>query len=364
MTRGALILVLIAATGVPLMWGQPPGDVAPIPIDDTARVQGFIDRDEVIPAGTYWFAGQLVCRDGHGIHGHGPQRTRLHYTGEPRADGAILIAASSWDYSMGRFSLANMGRKSGVGITAGADTGSSVEGTQSGCAVWSQVSVNGFERGVQFGGPDGRSTSELTITSLATLHCDVGVYAQSWNTLNINLNQLLAYKCRVGVECKEAHAVHVNGGSATDVGTMFKFSQGGTYSVTNYRTEGVGRLAEIATTTANVNVRFDSCLTQGMPPGDGIDVFAMWGASVSMRACSLAGKIVYDSYPPTDRPIGYGTVCLENVWTLAPVLLEGRRNVRARYDIRGSGTLDSGGQVKGRVSGKGIIGAGPIPVER
>lgn len=331
--------------------------------DDSFRLQDLIDRGEPLPDGETSFAGQLTIPDGRCLIGSGTGRTRLIYTGEPRGTGAVMVRSGNWGYRVRDVGLTNRGRKGGVGFGLGCDPAGPVNGTQSGMAVWENVTSNGFTRGFQLGDFGGRSTSELTMTHIHTPLCDVGVYAQGWNTLNVLIRQFLPNKCRVGIECTEAHSVHVDGGSATEVEEIFRVRQGGTYSLANFRAEGCARLATVSDVTAACSMTLTNNLTSGRPPGDGVDVWGMWGAMIDVRGGQYAGKFVYDSYPPTDRPIGYGSVSMTGVFTRAPVLLEGRAGVMARYDLRNCGTLDAGNQVLQRFSGSGVIGDGPIPPE-
>lgn len=337
-------------------------DTIPEDSDRTADLQRFIDREEVIPPGVHQFAGQLVIRDGKGLVGTGRNRTRLQYAGPPRSGGAIKIAASTWGYEVKGFALENLGEYGkGAGIRVGGDTDHPGHGTESNGAVFERVIIDGFRRGAHIGDwPSGRAASELTLIAVETRHCDVGILAEDWNTLNLSVIQFMSMSCRIGLECTQAGSVHVTGGGATDIReSAFKFSQGGVYSVRGVRIETSGRLATIGDTSATVSVAIESCQTSGMVRPDGIDIYTAKGASVAIRDCILEGYVWYD--PPGDQPPGYGTVTMDNVRTRWPYLLDGGKRGQCEYAVRNCALLDNGYQVERRVTESGMLNNGPVP---
>jgi hypothetical protein len=350
------IVVVLALGLLASAFPQPPAEP---PADRTAELQRLIDAGDPIPPGNYRFSGQLVLR-WRSLVGAGPQRTILLYTGAPRSDGCIKIAAGSWGYELRGFDLTNEGEKKGVGIGAGISDNQGQLGNQSGGADWNRVWVHGFETGVKLGDADGRAVSEMTFTNVQVKKCKTAITATAYNTLNLIFVCPSFETCDSGLVCEQAGSVHILGGAASAVkGTVFTFQPGGAYSVRGFRAETSGRLADVGGPAATTSCVIESCQTSGMVRTDGVDVAFKGGAALTVRDSILEGKVAYAGVSETKAPVGYGSFVAENVRTRAPVLLEGTRS-RLRIDVRNSALLDQGGQVVKRVEVKQAVLTGPV----
>jgi len=101
------------------------------------------------------------------------------------------------------------------------------------------VYVFGFRIGFSLGTAENIAASEVTFSNRAAIGCEVGMELRAWNTLNISLNMWPMNDCKIGVHTSEATCVHAIGGSSTGNEIDFKLAVGGTFSIHNFRSEGV-----------------------------------------------------------------------------------------------------------------------------
>ncbi len=352
--------------------GQPPGRNVDNPApasstDQTGTLQDFINARQKIPAGNFTFSGQLIVPPGYDMEGSGVRATYLNYNGVPRSDGCIIIGAGSWGYNLGKFCLTNTNKansKKGVGLGAGTDTSQPAQGNQSNAGLWQSVAVYGFGTGVLLGAGGGRAVSEMNFANIQVSQCDVGILCNDWNTLNLVFHMPMLSFCRVGLSCTQACSVHVFGGSAGKCSeAVFRFSQGGCYSVRGVRVESSKRLAYCCDTSAATIVSIEDCQTTWvMERDDNIDIEFNSGGALNVASCLLIGKIHYVYGDDKRYPLGFGSICLTNVKTFYNVLLDGPKGSKCQYDIRGCALLDKKGSpiaVIGPIAG--VIGQGPIP---
>ncbi len=300
------------------------------------------------------------------LEGTGPLSCILNYTGQARADGCILSGAGSWGYEAGGFALANVGtsKGQGVGIGLGTDTSQVPNGNQVNAGLWHSVHVDGFGTGIQLGDSAGRAASEMIFTLIQVEHCDIGIQAQAWNTLNLQFHNLMVAFCRRGLDCTQAGSAHVNGLSAGGItDTVVRFSQGGVYSIRGARTETSRRLAVCIDSQAAGLVTIADCQVTSPANTDGVDIEIGIGGAVHVDSCMLQGKVRYTYGDNPKFPLGFGSVCLTNVKTYGPVLLDGVAATRCHYDIRGCALLDAKGSPKALFGPTtGTVGTGPIPL--
>jgi len=187
------------------------------------------------------------------------------------------------------------------------------------------------------------SSSEVTLTNVKAAECDVGFRIETQNSLDYTFTQLLLGNCRVGVETYMAGCVHIIGGSASVVDTVFSITGAGTYSIRNFRAEVCGYLVLQGFTQARVSITVDSCETSA---GKGkADVFVRGGVSLMMRNGIYAGFIQYEPSIPDLVVLGYGTILLDGVATFDKKIYVETSKSNVYLKIRDCVQLHSNGNV-------------------
>ncbi len=328
--------------------------------DKTELLQRHIDEGWPVPPGDYPFSGQLVLR-WRSLVGAGPQLTRLLYTGPPRPDGCVRVAAGNYGYTLEGFDLTNVhptGQRKGVGISAGQSGGA---GSESGSAVWERVWVHGFETGVSLGTVAGSATSEVVFTRCDVKQCRTAIRATAWNTLNLTLISPGFSHCDEGLIVDQGGCVHVLGGTASYItGDVFRLAPGGVNSIRGFRAETSGRLLNLCFTTARAVCSVEGCLVEGPTNTDGIDILFRRGGSLAVRDTLLRGYVRYEDTDETGFPVGLGSLKLDNVSTTYSKLFDGKRGQKVFHEVENCALLDADNQVRKRVSARRAAIAGPV----
>lgn len=229
---------------------------------DSLNGQGVVE----LPAGTYTLAtpvsvrhpngGQcgvsLVCRGG---------AVALDYTGP--ADQPAVRIARDWyarvggpggltvrrKLASGQEGRAANGTAEGTGVWVAPDAGSTAGfGTQAGGLIFENLSVIGFDVGLRLGWKDpaaGRAwaTSENEFVLFVARGCNTGVKLEDYNTLDNVFRSPCFSSNQTGLRCEKGGGeTHIDGGSASYCGADFKFASGGVFTVSRFRSEGVGTL--------------------------------------------------------------------------------------------------------------------------
>ena len=158
----------------------------------------------------------------------------------------------------------------------------------------------------------------------------------------------------------------LSAGGITD--TVVRFSQGGVYTWHPWGTDG-----NFHTPAGSANLHRQPgaglvtiCRAARSPDPantDGVDIEISIGGAVHVDSCMLQGKVRYTYGDNPKFPLGFGSVCLTNVKTYGPVLLDGVTGTRCHYDIRGCALLDAKGSPKALFGpSSGTVGTGPIPI--
>ena len=113
-------------------------------------------------------------------------------------------------------------------------------GTQTGQSIFELVAVDSFSKCINTQGVGGTATSsEMTFINLFLGNCTDGFYNGNFNGLNFVFIQLMMAENTTGINCATA-GCYVMGGSASANGTDFLFTNGGTSTVMNFRSESIG----------------------------------------------------------------------------------------------------------------------------
>ena len=250
--------------------------------------------------------------------GHTPWTTQLHYAGP--ADGRpAILADRQFMFHLGNFTLSRppAGRGTSIGLLFNDSSGAL--GTQVISGFIYPMLVAGFNRGVVLG-PDGGSTykaavSEFVFQKLLLRNCDIGMFLQDYNTLNIQVQFIDLTNNGVGLKTGVAGQVFVGSGAGSlNSVTDFWFGPSEARNeVRNYRTEDPRRLL----VSDSGGAILDNCVVSKWVDGhDGIAIDA--DGDLMIRNSRLgAGKI---GQSPSGNSGGV-RLTLENTWVDGPSYL-------------------------------------------
>lgn len=329
--------------------------MAVTPADQTHAIQAHVDSGRMLGEETLDFAKQVTSPNGRGLLGVSFNQSVLAYYGYDRVDGCLNLPAGSWGFKVGGFALRNtMADRIGTGIRCGASPAPGF-GTQSGTGRFEQLLIDGFEFGARFGDASlNSSSSEITLDTVKFARCLIALMIETQNSLNFKIDQFGASDCDVALKTLKAGCVHLRVGSFTNVPLVWDLSGAGVYSATGLRTENCGYLLKVGFELAQTDVTLVSCMTNRNSQADQVDVLVSGGAKLTVIGGQYAGKFRYEGFK--EKEPGYGIVILDGVSTYNPVLLEGTKGTRCRYEARNCSILNPAGEVIRRVDQKGILG--------
>ncbi len=327
------------------------------PVDETVFIQERIDDDWMLAAEDYDFAGQLVVAGGASLHGVGQNRAILRYNGTARDDGCLAMPAGSWGFDLANFSLNNTkADKQGVGIRCGA-TNTGQFGTQSGGGTLSNLWLDGFQYGLQFGSlAQNTSASEVTATNLRLSNCDVGWRIETQNSLNYIIRQFGVMLSAIGLQTFSSSFVTVNGGSYSSVSECVWDANGAaTLTGIGMRAENSGYLFRLGFTQATSNVNLINCGTAANTRPDKVDVKVSGGVNLVVTGGLYDGTFEYEG-SSNEKGDGFGSVTLIGVRTRQPILLKGTPGTKCRYQVMGCALVDEDNQVVKWIDKSGVLG--------
>lgn len=221
-----------------------------------------------------------AIRGSVGLVGHSPQATIINYVGP--TDRPAIFANTQWLYSLGNFSLlrSTLSRGTSIGLLIGSDVGT---GTRSASGLIYPIFVQGWNKGIALGpfSPSVSAISEHVFQFVKASDCDIGVYADDYNTLNIVLQFLDVSNCGYGLNTGTAASVFVGAGAAADntIADIYFGPAEGHNELRNFRSERPKRLLIVASGAVMV----DNVLVAAYPVGhDGIGI-EVTGALMTLR---------------------------------------------------------------------------------
>ena len=165
----------------------------------------------------------------------------LRYIG---TSGTALTIANNQNFHLENLRIMNRGTGTNTGLKITSLTGSSSTGP----ATVNNVRIDAFDVGLQIGGDAGNSASEMLFENVYLYGNTTGVLCPptAYYTTNINMKSLLMSQGTTGVLWQCRGGLHIDGGSASYVTTVFKLqipSRGNdTTSISNYFAEGQAQL--------------------------------------------------------------------------------------------------------------------------
>jgi len=231
--------------------------------DDTVAIQAAVTatlegtrRGGVVyaPLGTYKITSTVTLPDPDGgfqdaisIWGDGPTLTTFRWAGASTGFVPMFDVLGQAYCAYRGFGLANgtgAGRAETVGFWFRGDghTG----GTTGGSAIFEQVSAAGLSRGFIIGDTLD-AISEVLFQLCSFSDCDFGVLAVGQNTLDLAWVLPTFSGNDVGLQFNGAGCGQVYGGSASNDTVDFKYSTGGAFTLSGFRSEGAGKVLWLET---------------------------------------------------------------------------------------------------------------------
>ncbi len=190
--------------------------------------------------GTYKLVGQLQIGVSNGQHhvnlvGVSPLCTTINST---VSAGNQAIYLTQWDYSTASGFYLHQAGSAGVGngITLGGTNGGS--GTQNFGSILRNIKIDSFDVCLSSTDNNNVTSSEIEFDSVAFQNCNQGFRNSNFNGLDYVFKELQMSNNVIGLNMVTA-GVTVLGGSASNDGTDFFFSNGGINVVIGFRSEVV-----------------------------------------------------------------------------------------------------------------------------
>lgn len=248
--------------------------------DDTTAIQAAIDACDnasgssgggtvYFPNGSYKITGVIVGSSNTSSGGNANRQSNVSLLGESALHTTINYSGSTSGIAIlmqrNKYgNVKNFGIHNAVakGTTAGlvfaGPSGSS--GTQSNGALLEQVGIDSFHNGLVTSQTSAGTSSEITFINLSLSSCDNGFLNTDFNGLDYTFIQLQIFSNTIGINAT-ASGINVFGGSASNNGTDFQFSNGGTTTITGFRSEIAGQFLNAPGPYA-ISIR--DCLVAGM----------------------------------------------------------------------------------------------------
>jgi hypothetical protein len=239
--------------------------------DDTSAIQAAINAADTngggtvyLPAGSYRITGIMLGINNTGdatsfvsLVGESEITTKLRYYG---SSSGVALSFNKNKYSHLR-DLRITNCTGSRGSTEGIRTAGSSHGTASNGHVFESLIIEGFHYGWHTSSSDEKShstSSEITAINLQLEKCDSGFRNNDFNGLNFNFINLSISECAIGVDAVTA-GVYVHGGAAAGNGIDFFFANGGTRSVSDFRSETCRTFLEFNPGSNNAPMSVTNC---------------------------------------------------------------------------------------------------------
>jgi hypothetical protein len=270
--------------------------------DDTSAIQAAVTatvtggrRGGIVyaPAGTYRITSTVTLPDPHGgfqdaisLWGEGPTLTKFSWAGASSGFVPMFDVLGQAYCSFRRFGLTNgtgAGRAQTIGLWFRGDAHSG--GTTGGSAIFEHVSATGLSRGWIIGDTND-AISELLCQQCTFNNCDFGVLAVQQNTLDLTFVLLQLSGNTTGIHFNGAGCGQVYGGSAAGNTLDFRYSPGGAFTLSGFRSETAGKVLLLETGSGVV----EGCTLQAPSSVDKIALQSDAG-TLAVSGCFMDGKI-------------------------------------------------------------------------
>ncbi len=219
--------------------------------------------------------------------------------------------------------------------------------------MFESLIIEGFHYGWHTSSSDRKAdstSSEITAINIQLDNCDSGFRNNDFNGLNFNFINLSTSECAIGVDAVTA-GVYVHGGAAAGNGTDFLFGNGGTRSVSDFRSETCRIFLEFHPGSNNAPMSVTNCQVTA-PKGD---------YAINMTY----GKLLIESFQ-TEGPIQVGGGCdisIINTKVCDRVLFHpSSPGYGTRYHIVGSSTCTDINSPTRVPDSQGVVDGGSIDI--
>lgn len=322
----------LVSTFYPTWWGPHSnqlGDIGPLQAatqaadSNTSGAAGGATID--LGIGTYgigttqWVIASPTTVQHHlSIIGNGPNATVITST-VSGSTCAIYMALEKYITVRGGFALTQTGGSTqGTGLCLTGDAGT---GTQTNGSTFENITVSGFNHGVDTQGTGLGTSSELFFNNLVLNSNTTGFFCNNFNALNFQFQNLQMNSNTTGVNKGHSCNITVNGGDAETNGTAF-LSTGDVDSPSTLNGYRIGLNGNNLALQCSGNFdwwQIDSMVVTGATTPNANNAFVIQqGCRIQLNSSKIGGQLVWN--PGNQGMFSIKDTCVvdpNNTWTLA-----------------------------------------------